>query len=128
MSEMRARGFIVNLQPQQGKEMFTAQPRANELFLRCDAAVRSGRVLLERADDLLETSRVVRTVQPSACATRPGRDLQTACRGAPFPGWQERIEPRAQVPRTFQRLSQHFELRSQGQPTEGRRAGGGSGS
>src|SRR5438105_2488258 len=108
--------------------MFTAKPRANEFFLRSDAAVRRPRGLRRRADDLLETSRVGTTIQPSACAARPGRELQTASRGAPFPGWQERIESRAQVPRTFQRLRQHFELRGQRQPTEGHRTRGGPGS
>src|SRR5207253_2261811 len=67
------------------------------------------------------------TIQPSACAARPGGELQTASRGASFPGWQERIESRAQVPRTIQRLSQHFELRGQRQPTEGHRTRGGPG-
>src|SRR5439155_15886174 len=68
------------------------------------------------------------TVQPPACAARQGGDLQTASRGAPFPGWQERIVSRAQVPRTFQRLCQYFELRGQRQPTEGHRARRGPGS
>src|SRR3989442_2053550 len=108
--------------------MFAAKPRANEFFLRSDAALRRRRDLRRRADDLLETSRVGTAVQPSACAARPGRDLQTASRGAPFPGWQERIESRAQVPRTIQRLGQHFELRGQRQPTEGHRARRGPGS
>src|SRR6266853_6702376 len=108
--------------------MFTAKPRANEFFLRSDAAVRRRRGWRRRADDLLETSRIGTTVQPSARAARPGRDLQTASRGAPFPGWQERIESRAQVPRTVQPLRQQFKLRGQRQPTEGDRARGGPGS
>src|SRR5437867_1061814 len=107
--------------------MFAAKPRANEFFLSRHAAVRLWRDLRRRADDLLEASRVGAAVQPSACAARPGRDLQTAGRGTPFPGCQERVESRAQVPRTIQWLSQHFELCGQRQPAEGHRAGGGPG-
>src|SRR5467141_697881 len=108
--------------------MFAAKPRANEFFLRSDSAVRRWRGSRHRADNVLETSRVGTTVQPLGCAARPGRDLQTASGGAPFPDWQERIESRAQGPRTIQRLGQHFELRGQRQPAEGYRARWGPGS
>src|SRR5437867_4313584 len=108
--------------------MFTSKPLANEFFLGSDAALRRRRCLGRRADDLLETSRVGTTIQPSACAARPGGELQTASRGASFPGWQERIESRAQIPRTIQRLSQHLELRGQRQPTEWHGTRGGPGS
>src|SRR6266568_4248360 len=102
--------------------MFAAKSRANEFLLSSDAAVRRRRDLRCCADDLLETPRVRASVQPSAGAARPGRDLQSARRGAPFPGWQPRIKSRAQVPRTSRRLRQHFELRGQSQPAEGHRA------
>src|SRR5262245_42356639 len=102
--------------------MFSAKPRADEILLSSEADIHRRRDLRRGADDLLETSRVGTAVQPSACAAGPGRDLQAARRCAPFPGCQEWIEWRAQVPGTLQGLGEHFELCGKCQAAEGHRA------
>src|SRR6266545_8426420 len=98
--------------------MFAAKSLANEFFLRGDAVVRTRRDVRRRADDLPEPSRVGFTAQPRGRPARPWRNPQTARRRAPPPRRQERVEWRAQVPRSVHWLGQHFELRRQGQSTE----------